>query len=129
KCKNCPPDCRPTASARSQEARSMPINRGASATAPAMGAAAALAPVHRQAGHSQEETNMRSTIAGKYLSKLYVQVLIAIAAGILLGHYMPDLGAQAKPLGDLFIKMIKMLLAPIIFASIVVGVARMNNVH
>jgi DAACS family dicarboxylate/amino acid:cation (Na+ or H+) symporter/aerobic C4-dicarboxylate transport protein len=42
---------------------------------------------------------------------------------------MPDLGAQAKPLGDLFIKMIKMLLAPIIFASIVVGIARMNNVH
>jgi len=72
---------------------------------------------------------MRSTFAGKYLSKLYVQVLIAIVAGILLGHYMPDLGAQAKPLGDLFIKMIKMLLAPIIFASIVVGIARMNNVH
>ncbi|PQO96579.1 C4-dicarboxylate transporter DctA [Massilia phosphatilytica] len=73
---------------------------------------------------------MRSTsFAGKYLSKLYVQVLIAIVAGILLGHYMPDLAAQAKPLGDLFIKMIKMLLAPIIFASVVVGVARMNNVH
>jgi len=72
---------------------------------------------------------MRSTFAGKYLSKLYVQVLIAIVAGILLGHYMPELGTQAKPLGDLFIKMIKMLLAPIIFASVVVGVARMNNVH
>jgi DAACS family dicarboxylate/amino acid:cation (Na+ or H+) symporter/aerobic C4-dicarboxylate transport protein len=73
---------------------------------------------------------MRSTsFAGKYFSKLYVQVLIAIVAGILLGHTMPDLGAQAKPLGDLFIKMIKMLLAPIIFASVVVGVARMNNVH
>ncbi|WP_036165219.1 C4-dicarboxylate transporter DctA [Massilia sp. 9096] len=72
---------------------------------------------------------MRSTLAGKYLSKLYVQVVIAIIAGILLGHYMPDLATQAKPLGDLFIKMIKMLLAPIIFASIVVGVARMNNVH
>jgi DAACS family dicarboxylate/amino acid:cation (Na+ or H+) symporter/aerobic C4-dicarboxylate transport protein len=73
---------------------------------------------------------MRSaSFAGKYFSKLYVQVLIAIVAGILLGHTMPDLGAQAKPLGDLFIKMIKMLLAPIIFASVVVGVARMNNVH
>jgi DAACS family dicarboxylate/amino acid:cation (Na+ or H+) symporter/aerobic C4-dicarboxylate transport protein len=73
---------------------------------------------------------MRSaSFAGKYFSKLYVQVLIAILAGILLGHTMPDLGAQAKPLGDLFIKMIKMLLAPIIFASVVVGVARMNNVH
>jgi aerobic C4-dicarboxylate transport protein len=72
---------------------------------------------------------MRHTLVGKYLSKLYVQVLIAIVAGILLGHFQPDLGAQAKPLGDLFIKLIKMLLAPIIFASVVVGVARMNNVH
>lgn len=72
---------------------------------------------------------MRFPTAGKYLSKLYVQVLIAIIAGILLGHFMPDLGAQLKPLGDLFIKLIKMLLAPIIFASIVVGVARMNNIH
>lgn len=72
---------------------------------------------------------MRTTVVGKHLSKLYVQVLIAIVAGILLGHFYPDLGTQVKPLGDLFIKLIKMLLAPIIFASIVVGVARMNNVH
>jgi len=72
---------------------------------------------------------MQSSFVGKNLSKLYVQVLIAIGAGILLGHFVPELGAQAKPLGDLFIKLIKMLLAPIIFASIVVGIARMNNVH
>lgn len=72
---------------------------------------------------------MRSTFVGKYLSKLYVQVLIAIVIGILLGHFMPELGTKLKPLGDLFIKLIKMLLAPIIFASIVVGIARMNNVH
>ncbi|TFW30379.1 C4-dicarboxylate transporter DctA [Duganella callida] len=65
----------------------------------------------------------------RHLSKLYVQVLIAIVAGTILGHYMPGLGEQLKPLGDLFIKLIKMLLAPIIFASIVVGVARMNDVH
>ena len=72
---------------------------------------------------------MRTTLAGKYLSKLYVQVLIAIVAGTLLGHLAPELGAQLKPLGELFIKLIKMLLAPIIFASIVVGIARMNDVH
>jgi len=72
---------------------------------------------------------MRSTFVGKYLSKLYVQVLIAIVVGILLGHFIPELGTKLKPLGDLFIKLIKMLLAPIIFASIVVGIARMNNVH
>ena len=45
---------------------------------------------------------------------LYVQVLAAIAAGILLGHFMPDLGTQMKPLGDGFIKLIKMIIAPIV---------------
>ncbi|MGP8473790.1 C4-dicarboxylate transporter DctA [Burkholderia sp. PR2] len=65
----------------------------------------------------------------KTLSKLYVQVLIGIIAGILLGHFYPDLGSQLKPLGDLFIKLIRMLLAPIIFASVVVGIARMNDLH
>src|SRR6202012_5392325 len=63
------------------------------------------------------------------LSKLYVQVLIGIAIGILLGHFNPDVGSQMKPLGDLFIKLIRMLLAPIIFASVVVGIARMNDLH
>ena len=51
------------------------------------------------------------------LSKLYVQVLIDIIAGVLLGHYAPNIGAELKPLGDIFIKLIKlikMLLAPII---------------
>ena len=64
----------------------------------------------------------------KYFSQLYIQVLIGIVAGIVLGHYLPDIGSQLKPLGDLFIKLIKMLLAPIIFASVVVGIARMNNI-
>ncbi|ACA91662.1 MULTISPECIES: C4-dicarboxylate transporter DctA [Burkholderia cepacia complex] len=67
--------------------------------------------------------------ARKMLAKLYVQVLVGIIAGILLGHYYPDIGSQLKPLGDLFIKLIRMLLAPIIFASVVVGIARMNNLH
>jgi len=65
----------------------------------------------------------------KTLSKLYVQVLIGIVAGILVGHFYPDVGSQLKPLGDLFIKLIRMLLAPIIFASVVVGIARMNDLH
>ncbi|SAL60008.1 sodium:dicarboxylate symporter [Caballeronia turbans] len=65
----------------------------------------------------------------KTLSKLYVQVIIGIIAGILLGHFYPDIGSQLKPLGDLFIKLIRMLLAPIIFASVVVGIARMNDLH
>ncbi len=63
------------------------------------------------------------------LSKLYVQVLIGIIAGVVVGHFFPDIGAQLKPLGDLFIKLIRMLLAPIIFASVVVGIARMSDLH
>ena len=46
----------------------------------------------------------------KSLSKLYVQVLIGIIAGILVGHFFPDIGSTLKPLGDLFIKLIRMLL-------------------
>ena len=66
---------------------------------------------------------------GKYLSRLYVQVLLGIIAGILVGHLYPVTGAQLKPLGDLFTKLIRMSLAPIIFASVVVGIARMNDLH
>lgn len=72
---------------------------------------------------------MRVSKIGKSLSKLYVQVLIGIIAGVFVGHFFPDIGSQLKPLGDLFIKLIRMLLAPIIFASVVVGIARMNDLH
>src|SRR5579864_5869918 len=72
---------------------------------------------------------MRVSKIGKSLSKLYGQVLIGIVAGVLVGHFYPDIGSQLKPLGDLFIKLIRMLLAPIIFASVVVGIARMNDLH
>src|ERR1700743_1302515 len=72
---------------------------------------------------------MRVSTIGKSLAKLYVQVLIGIIAGVLVGHLFPDIGSQLKPLGDLFIKLIRMLLAPIIFASVVVGIARMNALH
>ncbi|MFM2330238.1 MAG: hypothetical protein RLZZ494_2341 [Pseudomonadota bacterium] len=58
---------------------------------------------------------------------LYVQVLFAIAVGVLLGHFMPELGAQMKPLGDGFIKLIKMIIAPIIFCTVVLGIAGMEN--
>src|SRR3712207_9508907 len=58
---------------------------------------------------------------------LYVQVLIAIVAGILLGHFYPSLGADLKWLGDTFIKLIKMLIAPIIFCTVVHGIASMED--
>jgi aerobic C4-dicarboxylate transport protein len=58
---------------------------------------------------------------------LYVQVLTAIVIGVLLGHFYPSLGAEMKPLGDGFIKLIKMIIAPIIFCTVVVGIAGMED--
>lgn len=63
----------------------------------------------------------------RFLRHLYVQVLLAIGAGILLGHYQPTLGADLKPLGDVFIKLIKMLIGPIIFTTVVSGIGGMGN--
>ncbi|MGE5650708.1 dicarboxylate/amino acid:cation symporter [Noviherbaspirillum sp. UKPF54] len=58
---------------------------------------------------------------------LYVQVLTAIVIGVLLGHFYPSLGADMKPLGDGFIKLIKMIIAPIIFCTVVIGIAGMED--
>src|SRR5258708_33895156 len=58
---------------------------------------------------------------------LYFQVLVAIAAGILLGYFDPQWGEAMKPLGDGFIKLIKMLIAPIIFCTVVHGIAGMED--
>jgi aerobic C4-dicarboxylate transport protein len=58
---------------------------------------------------------------------LYVQVLIGITLGIMLGVAAPDLGVQMKPLGDAFVKLIKMLIAPIIFTTVVAGIAAMGD--
>jgi aerobic C4-dicarboxylate transport protein len=58
---------------------------------------------------------------------LYFQVLIAIALGVLLGYYYPETGAKMKPLGDGFIKLIKMLIAPVIFCTVVLGIAGVEN--
>ncbi|HEY4366400.1 MAG TPA: dicarboxylate/amino acid:cation symporter [Steroidobacteraceae bacterium] len=58
---------------------------------------------------------------------LYFQVLIAIALGVLLGHFHPELATRFRPLGDGFIKLIKMMIAPIIFCTVVTGIAGMEN--
>lgn len=63
----------------------------------------------------------------KYLRSLYLQVLVAIVAGIIFGHLQPDLGAALKPLGDAFIKLIKMLIGPIIFTTVVAGIGGMGD--
>src|SRR5215475_3680053 len=61
--------------------------------------------------------------AQRLYRSLYIQVLIAIAIGILLGHFYPATGAAMRPLGDGFIKLIKMIIAPIIFTTVVLGIA------
>lgn len=62
-----------------------------------------------------------------WLSRLYVQVFIAIIIGGLVGYFLPHIGVTLQPLADGFIKLIKMLLAPVIFGTIVVGIAKMGN--
>lgn len=63
----------------------------------------------------------------RYYKSLYIQVIVAIIIGAALGHFMPDLAIQLKPLGDGFIRLIKMMIAPIIFCTIVTGIAGMQN--
>jgi aerobic C4-dicarboxylate transport protein len=58
---------------------------------------------------------------------LYIQVLIAIAIGILLGHYFPKTGVAMKPLGDGFIALIRMMIAPVIFCTVVHGIASIGD--
>src|SRR6202790_5386848 len=58
---------------------------------------------------------------------LYVQVLVAIALGVLIGYFYPDLGKELKPLGDGFIALIKMMIAPVIFCTVVHGISSMGD--
>jgi Na+/H+-dicarboxylate symporter len=58
---------------------------------------------------------------------LYVQVLIGLALGITVGHYWPEFGAALKPLGDGFVKLVKMMIAPIVFCTIVSGITSLND--
>ena len=58
---------------------------------------------------------------------LYIQVLIAIALGVTIGHFFPEIGSALKPLGDGFIKLVKMIIAPVIFLTIVTGIAGMRD--
>ncbi len=63
----------------------------------------------------------------KIVSSLYFQVILAITIGICLGHIYPSLGADMKPLGDGFVKLIKMIIAPVIFCTVVTGIAGMES--
>lgn len=72
---------------------------------------------------------MKPIIEKKQLlyKNLYLQVLLAVGIGIILGHFYPQVGTEMKPFGDAFVKSIKMLIAPIIFCTVVIGIAGMED--
>jgi aerobic C4-dicarboxylate transport protein len=58
---------------------------------------------------------------------LYIQVLVGVVLGAALGHFWPNLGVQMQPFGDAFIKLVRMIIAPIIFVTVVVGIAKLSD--
>ena len=67
--------------------------------------------------------------SAKLLKLLYVQVLIGLVLGITVGHYWPEFGAALKPLGDGFVKLVKMMIAPIVFCTIVSGITSLERLE
>src|SRR4051812_21699095 len=65
--------------------------------------------------------------ARRWYASLYVQVLVAIVIGVLLGHYAPETAVTFKPLGDGFIKVVKMMIGPVIFCTVVSGIVGMES--
>src|SRR3954454_22741284 len=63
----------------------------------------------------------------KFYQALYFQVVVGLAVGILVGHFWPDFGASLKPLGDAFVKIVKMMIAPVVFCTIVSGITSLND--
>ncbi|MCE1249312.1 MAG: cation:dicarboxylase symporter family transporter, partial [Comamonadaceae bacterium] len=68
-----------------------------------------------------------ATLHLPFYRQLYFQVVVAIVLGVLLGHFEPSYGEALKPLGDGFIKLVKMVIAPVIFLTIVTGIAGMSQ--
>ncbi|RAZ71778.1 dicarboxylate/amino acid:cation symporter [Mesorhizobium atlanticum] len=64
-----------------------------------------------------------------FYARLYVQVIAAIALGVALGHFYPEAGENMKPLGDAFIKLVKMIIAPVIFLTVATGISGMHNLQ
>lgn len=71
----------------------------------------------------------QETTARPFYRHLYFQVLVAIVLGALIGHFQPALGESLKPLGDAFIKLVKMIIGPVIFLTIVTGIAGMTHLR
>ncbi|PNU06285.1 dicarboxylate/amino acid:cation symporter [Novosphingobium guangzhouense] len=74
-----------------------------------------------------DPSHVQPAAAKRWYTHLYVQVLAAITAGVLLGHFYPATGGSLKPIGDMFIKLVKMVIAPVIFLTIVTGIAGMRD--
>ncbi len=79
--------------------------------------------------HTPSVDTHESSAPTRWYGHLYVQVLIAIAAGVTIGHFAPTTGEALKPLGDAFIKLVKMVIAPVIFLTIVTGIASMRDLR
>lgn len=75
----------------------------------------------------REDTAGGEAKSKPWYARLYAQVVMAIVAGALLGHFLPELGASLKPLGDAFIALVKMIIAPVIFLTVVTGIAGMKD--
>nr|WP_283949456.1 dicarboxylate/amino acid:cation symporter [Limobrevibacterium gyesilva] len=68
-----------------------------------------------------------AVIQASQSKSLYIQVLIAIVAGVLLGYFWPDIAVQMQPFGDGFVKLVRMMIAPIIFITVVVGIGKLTD--
>ena len=75
--------------------------------------------------HAEPTDNVRLP----FYRQLYFQVVVAIVLGVLLGHFQPEFATSFKPLGDAFIKLVKMIIAPVIFLTIVTGIAGMTHLR
>ena len=78
--------------------------------------------------HFPSHAGTAASVAPKpFYRQLYFQVLTAIAIGITVGHFWPETGASLKPLGDAFVKLVKMIIAPVIFLTVSTGIAGMSD--
>ena len=77
--------------------------------------------------HTAPDTPQLPLGRPKFYHSLYFQVIVAIIIGIILGNFFPHFGASLKPLGEAFIKLVKMIIAPVIFLTVVTGIAGMND--
>src|SRR5271166_81137 len=68
-------------------------------------------------------------VRGRFFGTLYVQVILAIGIGAAIGYFAPATGVALKPWGDAFIKAIKAIVAPIVFVTVVIGIAKMGSMR